>query len=103
MFRSRPWPTKPSIPPGSVNWYQRSLEGRSTDLVHRMSPASHCTGHIRIQRLYNAQMKSNAWRIPRDGIDQPVYPLIDHFILYTLFVLRIQWMTELLRKMITSS
>ncbi|EYC31513.1 hypothetical protein Y032_0004g2197 [Ancylostoma ceylanicum] len=40
-----------------------------------MPPASHCIGDIRIQRLYDAQMKSNAWRIPRDGIDQrrPLY------------------------------
>ncbi|EYC10677.1 hypothetical protein Y032_0054g2491 [Ancylostoma ceylanicum] len=58
--RPRPWPTKLSLPPGSVNWYQRSLGGWSTGLVHRMPPASHCTGHIRIQRLYDAQMKSNA-------------------------------------------
>ncbi|EYC07907.1 hypothetical protein Y032_0068g196 [Ancylostoma ceylanicum] len=38
MVRSHSWPTKPFIPTGWVNWYQRNLGGLSTDLVHRMPP-----------------------------------------------------------------
>ncbi|EYB81700.1 hypothetical protein Y032_0375g221 [Ancylostoma ceylanicum] len=42
-----------------------------------MPPASHCTGRIRIQRLYHAQMKSSPWRILRTGLINA-----DHSIFY---------------------
>ncbi|EYC46178.1 hypothetical protein Y032_0405g869 [Ancylostoma ceylanicum] len=45
-----------------------------------MPPANHCIGHIRIQRLYDAQMKSNAWHIHVTGFINA-----DHFILFILY------------------
>ncbi|EYC43575.1 hypothetical protein Y032_0489g2373 [Ancylostoma ceylanicum] len=47
------------------------------DLVHWMPLASHYLGCVHIQRHYDAQMRSNAWRIPHDRINQrrPLYPL----------------------------
>lgn len=63
-----PFPNKKSIPLGPVNWYQRSLLGRSDGLIHRVPLTSHCIWQIRIQYFYDLQMKSNAWHIPRVGL-----------------------------------
>lgn len=73
----------PSIPSELVDWYQRGLIGWSADLAHRMHPASHCAGQVRVHCLYNSKMKWNSWHIYKGLIND------DHFILY-LFTVRMQ-------------
>ncbi|KAJ1369648.1 hypothetical protein KIN20_031148 [Parelaphostrongylus tenuis] len=49
---SRLWLSKPSIPPGSVNWYQTALrlvwEDTSSELAHRWATSSQCEGQVSI-------------------------------------------------------
>lgn len=46
-----------------------------------MPHTSHCTGHVHIHYLYDFQMKSNVWRIPRTGLINA-----EHFILLIIYI-----------------
>lgn len=83
-FDPLPWPIKPSIPIGSVNWYQRSLRGWTADLIHRVpiqltvegTYAFSASANLRWSRMLGASHKRDL--LTPTSIIYPLY-LCHHF------------------------
>lgn len=66
MVRSLPLANSP--PSGVSNWYTGAWEDGELKWYIGMPPASYSIGLIRIQCIYDSQMKSNAWLISQTGL-----------------------------------